>query len=114
MLESTIDKLHELKLQVQEIKIESDVDPSDVRIWTQEFETKVRDFEEVGNRVKAVASSIRSEEEKELHEINSKRVLEKPKFEVKMKFDEAAKSASGCSAGAKLPKSVITKFQVMR
>ena len=38
MLESIIDKLHEFKLQVQEIKIESKVDPTEVRNWTQEFE----------------------------------------------------------------------------
>ena len=120
VLESTIDKLHELKLQVHEIKIESNVDHNEVRIWTEELVTKVREFEEVANRVKAAASRIRCEEAEKPQEINRKQVLgdeielEKAKFEVKMKFEEAAKSSRGSSAGAKLPKLVITKFQGKR
>ena len=116
MLESIIDKLHEFKLQVQEFKIESDVDPTEVRNWTQEFENEVAEFEGIAKQAKVVASSIKSEEEEKLQEIKRKRAieegieLEKAKYEVKMNF-EAEKLASGGGAGAKLPKLVITKFQ---
>ena len=92
MLESIIDKLHEFKLQVQEIKIESDVDPTEVRNWTQEFENEVAEFEKIAKQAKVAASSIKSEEEEKLQEIKCKRAIE---------------------AGAKLPKLVITKFQGM-
>ena len=116
MLESIIDKLHEFKLQVQEFKIESDVDPTEVRNWTQEFENEVAEFEGIAKQAKVAASSIKSEEEEKLQEIKRKRAieegieLEKAKYEVKMNF-EAEKLASGGGAGAKLPKLVITKFQ---
>ena len=117
MLESIIDKLHEFKLQVQEIKIESKVDPTEVRNWTQEFENKVAAFEEIEKQAKVAASSIKSEEEEKLQEIKRKRAieegieLEKAKYEVKMKFEKAEKLASGGGAGAKLLKLIITKFQ---
>ena len=117
VLESIIDKLHEFKLQVQEIKIESKVDPTEVRNWTQEFENKVAAFEEIAKQAKVAASSIKSEEEEKLQEIKRKRAieegieLEKAKYEVKMKFEKAEKLASGGGAGAKLPKLIITKFQ---
>ena len=66
-----------LKPQVQEIKIKSDLVHSKVRIWTQEFETKVREFEEVANRVKTVASSIKLDvADGGLQEIKRKQVIE--------------------------------------
>ena len=117
MLESIIDKLHEFKVQVQEIKIESKVDPTEVRNWTQEFENKVEAFEETAKQAKVAASSIKSEEEEKLQESKHKRAieeeieLEKAKYEVKMKFEKEEKLASGGGAGAKLPKLIITKFQ---
>ena len=117
MLESIIDKLHEFKLQVQEIKIESDVDPTEVRNWTQEFENEVAEFEEIAKQAKVAASSIKSEGEEKLQEIKRKRAidegieLEKAKYEVKMKFEKAEKLASGGGAGVKVPILVITKFQ---
>ena len=38
-LEKAIDKIHELKLQLQAVKIENDSDPTEVRKWTEELET---------------------------------------------------------------------------
>ena len=72
VLDSIIDKLHEFKLQVQEIKIESKVGPTEVRNWTQEFENKVAAFEEIAKQAKVAAGSIKSEEEEKRQEIKRK------------------------------------------
>ena len=77
VLESIIDKLHEFKLQIQEIKIESDVDPTEVRNWTQEFENEVAEFKEIAKQAKVAASSIKSERKKNFRKLNVNELLKK-------------------------------------
>lgn len=59
-LESIIDKANQLKLQVQQLRIENNDDPAEVRLWT---ETQISNFEEILKEVKHVATGIRSAEE---------------------------------------------------
>jgi hypothetical protein len=44
VLESIIEKVHELKLEVQEIKIESGDEIGKVRLWTETIETELGKF----------------------------------------------------------------------
>ncbi len=117
VMESIIDKIHELKVQVQEIKIEGSESATDVRVWSQDVETKVRKFEQAVNEVREVANHIKHSEKEKLEEIKRKQVLdeqielEKAKLEVRSKFEESLKSPSVSGLGAKLPKLIISKFQ---
>ena len=121
-LESIIDKTHQLKLQVQELRIETGHDPAEVRLWTEGLETQTKGFEEVLKEIRDVATSIRSAEEEKHEEEKRKRILheeieiEKAKFEMRAKLEKAAKpspevSENANTVGAKLPKLEITKFQ---
>lgn len=117
VLESIIEKIHELKLQYQEIKIENGEDASEVRVWTEAVETKLGKFEHRAKDVKHVASEIKYNEKEQLAEQKRKQVLEneiqleKAKLEVRSKFEASPKSSSVGGVGAKLPKLVISKFQ---
>lgn len=62
-LESIIDKTHQLKLQVQELRIETGRDPAKVRLWTQGLELQTKEFEEVLEEIRDVTTSTRSAEE---------------------------------------------------
>ena len=62
-MESFIDKVHQLKLQVQELRMENGDEPDEVGLWTQTLEAKVSKYEDVLKEVKRVAVDIRSDEE---------------------------------------------------
>ena len=117
VMQSIIDKIHELKVQVQGIKIEGSESATDVRVWSQDVETKVRKFEQSVNEVREVANHIKHSEKEKLEEIKCKQVLEeqieleKAKLEVRSKFEGSLKSPSVSGLGAKLPKLIISKFQ---
>ena len=121
-VESFIDKVHQLKLQVQELRMEKGDVPDEVRLWTQTLEAKVSKYEDVLKEVKRVAVDIRSDEEEKREGEKRKRILdeqmelEKAKHEMRAKFEKSIKGTPGDSQnlnspGAKLPKLVISKFE---
>ena len=121
-LEHVIDKTHQLKLEVQELRIETGNDPAEVRLWTETLDSQISKFEGILKEVEYVAAGIRSieeekrEEEKRKRNLEEKIQLEKAKHEARASLEKTAKASteeSGnlSSAGAKLPKLEITKFQ---
>lgn len=75
-LEHVIDKIHQLKLEVQELRIESGNDPVEVRLWTETLESQISKFEGILKEVEYVAAGIRSIEEEKREEEKWKRNLE--------------------------------------
>ena len=76
VLESIIEKVHVLKLEVQEIKIESGEEIGKVRHWTETLETELCKFENITKDVKRVASEIKRNEGEKLDKEKRRRVLE--------------------------------------
>ena len=121
-VESFIDKVHQLKLQVQELRMENGDEPDEVRLWTQTLEAKVSKYEHVLKEVKRAAVDITSDEEEKREGEKRKRILdeqmelEKAKLELCAKFENSFKGTPGDSQnlnspGARLPKLVISKFE---
>ena len=75
-LESVIDKTYQLKLQVQELRIENDDDPAEIRNWSETLEAQIGKFEETLKEVKRVAAGIRLAEEEKREEEKRKRILD--------------------------------------
>ena len=115
-LESIINKVHQHKLQVQELRLEKSDNPEEVRLWTRTLEDKVSKFEEALKKVKHVAAGIKSDEEERCRDENRKQMLDKQIELERAKLEKSVKGSSWdseklTSLGAKLPKLVITKFQ---
>lgn len=121
-LESIIDKTHQLKLQVQELRIENGEDLAEIRTWSENLEAQIDKIESSLKQVKCVAADIRSAEEEKREEEKRKRImdeeieLEKVKFQERAKLEKSVKtsledSENSNSVGAKLPKLEISKFQ---
>ena len=112
VLESIIEKVHELKLEVQEIKFESGEEIGKVRLWTETIETELGKFVNITKDVRHVVSEIKRKEGEKLDEEKRRRVLEdEAELEVRSKFEASPKASSVGEMGAKLPKLVISKFQ---
>lgn len=121
-LESIIDKTHQLKLQVQELRIENGEDLVEIRTWSENLEAQIDKIESSLKQVKCVAADIRSAEEEKCKEEKRKRImdeeieLEKVKFQARAKLEKSVKtsledSENSNSVGTKLPKLEISKFQ---
>ena len=72
-LESIIDKMHQLKLQVQELRIKNDDDAAKIRNWSETLEAHIGKFEETLKEVKHVATGIRLAEEEKCEEEKQKK-----------------------------------------
>ena len=121
-LESITDKTHQLKLQVQELRIENNNDLAEIRSWLESLEAQIDKFEGTVKQVRHVAADIRSAEEEKCEEekrkwmLNEEIKLEKVKFQARAKLEKSVKtslegSENSSSIGAKLPKLEISKFQ---
>ncbi|XP_044185053.1 uncharacterized protein LOC122965145 [Acropora millepora] len=121
-LESIIDKTHQLKLQVQELRIENNEEVTEIRSWSENLEAQIDKFEVSLKQVKCVAADIKLAEEKKREEEKRKRImdeeieLEKVKFQARAKLEKSAKTSledsdNSISVGAKLPKLEISRFQ---
>ena len=75
-LESIIDKTHQLNLEVQELQIESDEDPTDVRKWSETLEAQIGKFEVTLKEVKRVAAVIMLAEQEKREEEKRKQILD--------------------------------------
>ena len=100
-LKSIIDKTHQLKLQVQELRIENKEDLTEIRSWSENLEAQTDKFEVSPKQVKCVAADIRSAVEKKREEEKRKRImdeeieLEKVKFQARAKLEKSAKRSLG-------------------
>lgn len=72
-LESIIDKMHQLKLQVHELRINNDDDAAKIRNWSETLEAHIGKFEETLKEVKHVATGIRLAEEEKREEEKQKK-----------------------------------------
>ena len=108
LLESKVEECHELKTEVQELKLERGDDEEDIKAWSVEIEKRLTEYEKVVGGLEDLERCLREEETIETQEKE-----EKSKWEIKKKFEAKADGKEG-DAGrpkAKLPKLVITRFQ---
>ena len=75
-LESIIDKTHQLKLQVQGLRIGNNDDLAEIRSWSESLEAQIDKFEGTVKQVRHVAADIRSAEEEKREEEKRKRILD--------------------------------------
>ncbi|XP_065070928.1 uncharacterized protein LOC135695688 [Rhopilema esculentum] len=129
--EKKITEIHDLKCEVQELKLEDEVEPTEVRLWSNKISEKIKEFEPVIAELKGVLTEIKqndwSEEEKVLLLAKQKLFAQEAEFE-QAKFEERIKqerkleeikqgpklstSVGGeVSSKVKLPKLIISKFQ---
>ena len=81
-IETLIDKIHELKIEAQEILVEMGDELDEIRAWTTNIENQIAKFEDIFKEVKSVGDGINLEEQLE---------LEKAKLEVQAKAAEKLK-----------------------
>ena len=92
--EKKITEIHDLKCEVQELKLEDEVEPTEVRLWSNKISEKIKEFEPVIAELKGVLTEIkqndRSEEEKVLLLAKQKLFAQEAEFE-QAKFEERIK-----------------------
>ena len=129
--EKRITEIHDLKCDVQELKLEDEADPTEVRSWSNKISEKIAEFEPIIAELKEVLTEIkqnfRSEEEKVMLLAKQKLLEQEAEFE-QAKFEERIKqerkleeikqgsqtstrSGGESSSKVKLHKLIITKFQ---
>ena len=129
--EKRITELHDLKCDVQELKLEDEVDSDEVRSWSNKISEKIKEFEQIIAELRGVLTEIkqnyRCEEEKVLLLAKQKLFEQEAEFE-QAKFEERIKQEqkleeikqgpkSSTSGGGeiatkvKLPQFIISKFQ---
>ena len=107
LLEGKVEECHELKTEVQELKLERGDDEENIKAWSVEIEQRLAEYEKVVRGLEDLEQCLRGEETRENQEKE-----EQSKWEIK-KFEAKADGKEG-DAGklkAKLPKLVITKFK---
>ena len=108
LLKGKVEECHELKTEVQELKLERGNDEEDIKVWSVEIEQRLAEYEKVVGGLEELERSLREEETRETQEKE-----EQSKWEIKKKFEVKADGKEG-NAGkpkAKLPKLIITRFQ---
>ncbi len=94
--ESKIVDVYGLKTNVQELKLENEDDPGEIRDWSNKIEGEIKKFDhsmaEMGESLKQIKLSERREEEQELllskqrqFEVESE--LEKARYEQKFQYE---------------------------
>ena len=108
LLESRIEECHEIKANIQELKVGRGDGEEDIKEWSAGIEAKVEQYEHVVEELEDLERSLREREARETQEKE-----EKVKWEIKKKFDAKPdeKESEGGKSKVKLPKLVITKFQ---
>ena len=108
LLESKVEECHELKTEMQELKLEQGNDKEDIKAWSVEIEQRLAEYEKVVRGLEDLEWSLREEETRENQEKE-----EQSKWEIKKKIEAKADGKEGHAGKpkAKLPKLVITRFQ---
>ncbi|XP_028405771.1 uncharacterized protein LOC114528347 [Dendronephthya gigantea] len=125
VLESLIEEVHDLKVEVQRKRIEKGDDLTEVRTWSRDLEQTVLEFENVISEVKQQSEKLCEielqkakdkergiEKEKRRKRYEEEMAFKEAKLELKRKFKKGLeevkmKSASQCNS-AKLPK--LTRY----
>ena len=124
-----IDDVHALIMAVQELKIEADEDPVEIREWSQKTKDELAEYESFLEELEAHKAELQREgeqriireeekqrEEARKSEFNEALKLEQAKLEMKKKVEREIaelheKSKREQQSRVKLPKLVISKFQ---
>ena len=102
LLESKVEECHELKTEVQEMKLERGDDEKDIKVWRVEIENRSTEYEKVVGGLEDLERCLREQETRETQEKE-----EQSKWEIKKEFEAKANGKEG-DAGkpkAKLPNS---------
>jgi len=76
-LERNVEKIHEIKLQLQEVKIEGGCEPTEVREWTKALEDKLSKYENDLKTIKREVAGIENQEKEAIEEDQRKRLFDK-------------------------------------
>ena len=111
VLESLIEEVHKLKVDVQQEKIGKGGEPSEVRKWSHDLDQKILQFENIIEKVraqgeepygietqKAKGKEREIEEEKRRNWYEKEMALEEAKLEMKRKFEKGLEEAKMKSA----------------
>lgn len=129
--ENRINEIHQLKCDVQELKLEDEADPTEVRSWSNKINEKIAEFEPIIAQVKGVLTEIKQDYQKEEEKVmlltkqklfEQEAEFQQAKFEERIKQErklEEIKQGPKTSTGTggetsnkvKLPKLIISKFQ---
>ena len=106
-MESKVDKFHEIKAIVQVLKIGWGDDV--IKDWSLGIEAELAKLEKVVEELEELEQKLREQEARETQENE-----EKARLEIKKKFEAETveKESDAGKPKVKLPKPVITKFQV--
>lgn len=125
ILEKRLEEVHNLKVEIQDAKLERGEKAEDVKAWSEDIEAKLVKFEQLVNSVEKITKEIKRKEMEEEKQAELKftaqmkeNQFEKEKYEKKIqlekKLEENLKGMmSHKVANTKLSKLVITKFNGM-
>ena len=97
LLENKVEECHELKTEVQELKLERGDDEEDIKAWSVEIEKRLTEYEKVVGGLEDLERSLREEETRENQEKE-----EKLKWEIKKKFEAKADGSKAMQVNRKL------------
>lgn len=114
--ETMLDEIQELKIQIQELKLEAGDGPAEVRKWRNELEGKLKDFLPIITGMKIIIENFKDDAKRRQNQAELE--LEKLKFEQRLQLETKLvelkeKSSMGEKpvTAVKLPKLCITKFK---
>ena len=114
--ETKLDEFQDLKVQIQETKLEEGEDPADVRKWRIDIEDNLKDCLALVSGMRDTLEGLRNEKKKKQHE--SELELEKARFLQRLEHESKLVELKGKTqlgekpvTTVKLPKLEITKFR---
>ena len=114
--ETRLDEFQELKVQIQELKLEEGEGPADMRKLRVDIEHNLKDFLPIVSRMRDTLEILRDEKKKKQHE--SELELEKVRFLQQLEYETKLVELKGKTQArgkplttVKLPKLEITKFK---
>ena len=128
ILEKKLEEVHNLKVEIQEAKLERGEKVEDVKAWSKDIEAKLVKFEQSVNNVEKITKEIKRKEmeEEKQAELKFTAQMKEKQFEKELRFEEEKYErkillekkleenlkgmTSHKAVNTKLPKLVITKF----
>eukprot|EP00795_Rhopilema_esculentum_P000485 gene485-10161_t len=114
--ETKVDEIQELKIQIQELKLEEGEIPSEVKKWRIGIEERLKEFQPIAAGMKEIIESFKHDAKKKEQEVDLE--LERQKFEQRLQLEAKLVELKGRSlvgekpvTAVKLPKLSITKFK---
>eukprot|EP00795_Rhopilema_esculentum_P005574 gene5574-9577_t len=114
--ETKVDEIQELKIQIQELKLEEGEIPSEVKKWRIGIEERLKEFQPIAAGMKEIIESFKHDVKKKEQDLDLE--LERQKFEQRLQLEAKLVELKGRSlvgekpvTAVKLPKLSITKFK---